>query len=259
MRTELRRAVSAGAELHTPVTSGGSSQNSDVRISLFGGFQLECQGSVVALAHSAQRVAALLALHQRPLLRPYVAGMLWPETTDERAGANLRSALWRLKQVDCGVVAVAGHRLALGGGVLVDVRDFSSEARHIIVNGSHPESANLAAVMFPAGELLPDWYEDWVMVERERLRQLRLHALELLCELLASAGRYAQAVEAGLAAVSIEPLRESAHRALIAAYRAEGNPGEAIRQYRTYRELLWSGLGLAPSPVMEALVSDLEH
>ncbi|MGH8905014.1 MAG: AfsR/SARP family transcriptional regulator [Egibacteraceae bacterium] len=51
-------------------------------------------------------------------------------------------------------------------------------------------------------------------------------------------GRYSQAIDAGLAAIAGEPLRESAHRALIRAYLAEGNPSEALRQYRIYRRLL---------------------
>ena len=84
-----------------------------------------------------------------------------------------------------------------------------------------------------AGELLPHWYDDWVVIERERFRQLRLHALDALCESLAAAGRYAAAVEAGRASVAAEPLRESAHRLLIQAHLAEGNrarrPASTVR------------------------------
>ncbi len=98
-----------------------------------------------------------------------------------------------------------------------------------------------------AGDLLPGWYDDWVIVERERIRQLRLHALEVLCENLSRSGRHAQAVDAGLSAVAEEPLRESAQRALIAAHLREGNVSEAVRQYDRYRKLLGASLGLEPS------------
>ena len=81
--------------------------------------------------------------------------------------------------------------------------------------------------------------------------------LEALCTGLAAAGRFAEAADAGLAAVQGEVLRESAHRALITAYLAEGNCVEAIRQYRFFRELLRTQLGLEPSPLMSELVAPL--
>ncbi len=112
--------------------------------------------------------------------------------------------------------------------------------------------------MVRAGELLPDWYDDWVMFERERLRQLRLHALEILCRRLAAAGSFGPAVDAGLAAVLGEPLRESAQRVLIEAHLAEGNRSEAIRQYNSYRVRLYAELGLQPSPSLRRLVLEVE-
>src|SRR5437867_4028183 len=64
-------------------------------------------------------------------------------------------------------------------------------------------------------DLLPDWYDDWVALERERLRQLRVHALEQLCDRLLVAERFGEATEAALAASRTEPLRESPQRLLI--------------------------------------------
>jgi len=106
-------------------------------------------------------------------------------------------------------------------------------------------------------DLLPDWYEEWAVLERERFRQVRLHVLERMCERLTDAGLHALAVLAGLAAVEAEPLRESAHRVVMRAYAAEGNAGEAIRQYRSCRDLLARELGVEPSPQMERLLLDL--
>jgi DNA-binding SARP family transcriptional activator len=114
---------------------------------------------------------------------------------------------------------------------------------------------NVETLSAMSADLLPDWYEDdWVVAHRERYHHLRLHALEAMCERLTAARRYGEAVEAGLAAVRAEPLRESAHQALVRAHLAEGNRFEAARQYRSCRGLLRNELGLEPSPGLQALV-----
>jgi DNA-binding SARP family transcriptional activator len=94
-------------------------------------------------------------------------------------------------------------------------------------------------------------------VERERFRQLRLHALESLCESLAAAGEYGAAVDAGMACIAAEPLRESAHRALIGVHIAAGNRNEALREYRLYCALMRNELGLRPSARMERVARSL--
>ena len=95
-----------------------------------------------------------------------------------------------------------------------------------------------------SADLLPDWYDDdWVLVEREQYHQLRLHALEAMCARLTSIGRFGQAVQAGLAAVQGEPLRESAHYILIKAHLAAGNRWEATRQYEALPTFAPRGVG----------------
>jgi DNA-binding SARP family transcriptional activator len=89
-------------------------------------------------------------------------------------------------------------------------------------------------------------------MERERIRQRILHALEALSERLATAGRFADAIEAAILATSAEPLRESAQRALIKAHVAEGNLTEARRSYRAYHDLVHRELGVAPSDEFSA-------
>jgi DNA-binding SARP family transcriptional activator len=98
-----------------------------------------------------------------------------------------------------------------------------------------------------SGELLPGWYDDWVMVEAEDWRQLRLHALETLAGRLVDEERFGDAAASALAAVRAEPLRETARGALIRVHLAEGNQSEAIREYDRYRDLLLTELGLEPT------------
>jgi DNA-binding SARP family transcriptional activator len=206
---------------------------------------------------STQRLVAFLALRGRPLHRVHVAGSLWIDASEAHANACLRTALWRLKRLNATMVAATSTHLGLSDAVAVDARDTATRALEILHGGSGGDDSVLA--LSQAGELLPDWYDDWVLIERERLRQLVLRALERLSAEATAAGRFAEATEAGLAAVAQEPLRESAHRLVVEAHLADGNPGEALRQYRLFSRLLEDQLGLEPSSLMKALVTGLER
>jgi DNA-binding SARP family transcriptional activator len=85
---------------------------------------------------------------------------------------------------------------------------------------------------------------------REQLRQARLHALEASAARLRRARRFPEAIDAMLAVIAEEPLRESAQAALIDAYLSEGNASEAMRQFDTFAALLWHELGLRPSAAL---------
>jgi DNA-binding SARP family transcriptional activator len=213
-------------------------------------------GEPVSLPLGAQRVLAFLALHDRPMLRTSVAGALWQDAPEQRAGANLRSALWRLNRAGLPLVDATVTALALAPQVGVDLRRVEELAHGVLDRRISCEDIDRPTRTL-SGDFLPDWPDDWVLIERERFRQLRLHALESLCEQLTQLGRFGQAVEAGLAAVAGEPLRESAHRAVIKAYLAEGNQGEALRQYELYRRLAHAELRVAPSAAMRALFAEL--
>jgi DNA-binding SARP family transcriptional activator len=227
-----------------------------LRLTLLRAFELVCDERAIPLPMSAQRVVAFVALHRHPLQRPYVAGSLWLDTPEERAQANLRSALWRLQRSDRRLVEANGSRLRLGADVEVDLREAEASARRALEDG-FSETLELELSVLD-GDLLPDWYDEWVLLERERFRQLRLRALDALCERLTHVGRLREALEAGHAAVAADPLRESAHRALVRVHLAEGNAAEAIRQYRLFRRLLREQLGIAPSENMEELIREID-
>jgi DNA-binding SARP family transcriptional activator len=228
-------------------------------LSLLGGFNLTYHGREVRLAPGPQKLLAFLGLHVRPLLRTYVAGSLWPDGTEARSSASLRSLLWRLRGLRPSVVRATNSHLSLTDGLVVDAREVTAAVRRLMDRSTPCAPHDLDPVPL-TGELLPDWdAEDWVLVERERLRQLCLHGLEAMAERLLGLGRYCEAIDAGLTAVRGEPLRESAHRVLISAHLGEGNHCEALRQYRWYERILREELGIEPSLRMTQLVSDLRH
>lgn len=224
-------------------------------VRLVDGFALSSDGRSIRLPISAQRLVAFLALVDRPIPRSRVAGTLWPDTSDGRAMGNLRSVLWRLRRSGDGVVSDSDGLLTLAASVAVDVHDLVALARRVFDGrGASPDSL---AALAHTGSLLPDWSDDWVLAERERFRQLRLHALETACGRLVRAGDFGQAVEVCLAAVADEPLRESAQRELINLYLAEGNRIDALRQYEAFRLLIGEELGIEPSRETSELVGAL--
>ena len=226
-----------------------------VRLSLLGAFELSVGGSPVRVAAQAEALLAFLALQGRELHRAYVAGRLWPELSQEHAFGCLRSTLWRLGRTPvAGVVSASSTRVGLRPGVSVDARELEALAEDVLHARKPPRPSALDALLH-TGELLPDWYADWAEQERERLRLLRLLALDAAGERLLEAGRFADASRAALAALRFHPLRESAHRLLIRAQLGQGNPAEALRQFGLLRSALQAELGLEPSDQTRDLVS----
>lgn len=226
-----------------------------------GAFQLSDGAIPVVLPGGSQRLIAFLALKGRPMTRAAAAGALWPDVSEEQAHASLRSAIWRLDKVTREAMQVEVLELDLASGVSLDLRESRALAHRLLIVDTLPSDADMTAAAIDAlsSELLPDWYDDWVAIEAEGWRQLRLHALEALADRLAAVERFGDAVQAARAAISADPLRESAHAALIRVHLAEGNQSEAIDAYEAYREILFRELGLAPTARLQDLVRDLQR
>jgi len=193
------------------------------------------------------------------MTRSLVAGTLWPESSDERAGASLRSALSRIDGPAREALKVTAADVSLSEGVAVDVHRSRSLARRLTESAGAPADADIAgsAVSALSNELLPGWYDDWAVIAAEDWRQLRMHALEAVAARLTDAGRLAEAAAAALAAVRAEPLRETARAALIRVHMAEGNQSEALGEFERYRVLLRAEIGVEPTSRLSRLLSGL--
>lgn len=240
-----------GRASHREPTRTEGADRRGVRLRVLDGFEVVSDAACKELPLGAQRVVVFIALHDRPLRRGYVAGSLWLDSTEERAGGNLRSALWRIHRIEPRLIDTSGQTLRLGSAVSVDLREVEATARALLQDGSDVEDG--AARL--GSDILPDWYDDWVIFERERFRQLRLRALEALCDRLTRAGRLTEALEVGLRCLAGEPLRESAHRAVMRVYLADGDRGEAVRQYQLCERVFGEQLGIRPSAQTRALLA----
>ncbi|MFE2725551.1 BTAD domain-containing putative transcriptional regulator [Kitasatospora sp. NPDC059327] len=221
---------------------GRAAGGEPARLTLLDGFALDCGPRSVHVSKTLQRLLAFVALRGRAT-RALVAGTLWPDSDESKAFGRLRTALWRLHRLGVPLLAAHGETLRLHPSVRVDVDELLAEDG----SGRHPRGGALR-------ELLPGWYDDWVLVERERLRQICLHTWEESAVRELRAGRFAEALEAVLVALRAEPLRESPHRLLLEIHLAEGNYSEAVYTYHAYRMLLHRELGVGPSPRMRRLL-----
>jgi DNA-binding SARP family transcriptional activator len=230
-------------------------------VSLLGGFRLWWEGNVqLGIPRASQRLIVFLALQGGMANRAAAAGILWPDASETHAYSNLRSALARLGRPCRKALQASKLELGLAEGVVVDIRHSQTLARRLLDPAAIPGESDLNAPAAGAlsADLLPGWYDDWVLIEAEDWRQLRLHALEALTGRLIAAGRWGEAADAAGAAVRAEPLRESAHAALIQVHLAEGNQSEAVREFIRYRALLHAELGLEPTQRLRRLVQGLQ-
>jgi DNA-binding SARP family transcriptional activator len=238
------------AEERTPVTETGSAT-----LYLLGGPFVIKNGRRLEIPEGSKRLLVFVTLNGGRISRRFAAGTLWPFGDDERAAGNLRSALWRLREAGIDVLHANRRMLYLDPEASVDIRQLSQWATRVIDGSADASDLLTLDLNSEALGLLPGWYDEWVIFERERLRQRLLHAMESLARRLISRGLFADAVEMAMTAVGTEPLRESAQRVLIEAHLAEGNFVEARRAYMAYDEMLATELGVSPSVELAEMVS----
>jgi len=243
------------------------------RIYLLGGLRAE-QGAVVVERFRSQKFGGLLAylalFPERSHPREELADRFWPDSDVEAARASLRQALASLRRqmepppLPMGSV-LETDRLYIRlnpDAVRVDVAAFEAAARAGARDGADAAAARAAleeATALYRGDLLPGFYDDWVLTERERLRFAYFEVLGRLADLHAREGRPAEAAEAARRLVAAEPAREESHRLLMRHLIAAGRPGDALRQYeelsRTLRDR-WDG---TPEPETDVLAQEARN
>lgn len=222
------------------------------RVRVLGSFSLTALSRTgqrsVPLGADARRVVAYLAVHPRPQRRGALAADLWPGMA---VGAAVRLLDEAVAAVDVPGLLVhdSDGALALADDVAVDLAAAMRLVRELPdATDADPELDLLSA------DLLPGWTAAWLAVERERFRQLRMHALEQRAERLVAAGRVDDAVALARSVVHSAPSRESARRVLIEAFLALGDIASAVAEADGYQELLRSSVGSGSVSGLDALL-----
>lgn len=219
-------------------------------LNLLGGWQLFRGPDPVRVTRRQQRlVAALALLPGRP--RVVLASTLWPDSREAQAAGNLRAAIWRTEHEMPGLLCSACDPPRLSSQVSVDAALLNERLAFIVDNdGGEAESLPL----LQSAELLPGWYDEWVLWEQDRLRELRLCALDAVGRRLMVHREVGHAVDAAMIAIRLDPLSESAHRLLVEAHLALDNRAAAVRVYRQFRAALKRELDIEPSESFTELI-----
>jgi DNA-binding SARP family transcriptional activator len=222
------------------------------RLRLLGRWQLTADGEDVGLGHREERLTALLGLTGHSS-RLHVAGILWPESTDARALASLRRAVLQTQQRCPGLLQADRLTIGLAAQVEVDVDEARRAAAATEESIAQGEAGALLGRLV-GEELLPDWYDDWVVPERERLQQLRVKALERIARQALDAGDLELSAEVARAASDIDPLLEWAGELAIRAHLGRGDLGSALLEFERYRDALREELDVPPSRTIRELI-----
>lgn len=226
------------------------------RIEVLGIFRVVWGRRVLSLSNAGEHVLALLALKRGPVARERLAGTLWPDVDRTRSQARLRSTLWRLGSERSAILEIRGNTLRLAQSCWVDL--YEAERIGHALSSSDPVSRQPEDLLELFGrDLLSDWYEPWIDIERDVYRQTRVHALESLARTLIADGQFFLAIRACMEAIRCEPFRDTSHLLLVEAYRAEGNPGAALSHILRYKETLWDELRVAPGSILANLEAQL--
>jgi predicted ATPase len=229
-------------------------------IRLLGSFSLASGDEPLDGINSArlQSLFAYLALHRdTPQLRQRLAFLFWPDSGEAQGRNNLRQLLHALRQAAPsldGVLLADNHTLRWSPDALIhlDVAEFESALTLAETARRQNEPGVLLAALERAvglysGDLLPSCYDDWLIPERETVRQRYLSALRQLVHHLEAQRRYVQAIGHARRLVAHDPLDEAAYRDLMRLLTAVGDRAGAARVYHECVAALQRELGIAPS------------
>lgn len=210
---------------------------------------------ILALERKTALLLAWLTV-QGPTSRARLAALLWPDTIEARARANLRQALSRLHRMSGVPLVEPGEVARLVDGLEVDVHPLLRRAEKVpFMGGAIPDGGDFLVGVEGAvdGEL-----EDWLHSTRDRLHGLRSQIVEDAAESLENAGDLRSALRRAEQILSLDPLSEEAHRRAMRLHYLLGDRAAALRAWERCKEVLWTRLAVEPLPETVALARTIE-
>ena len=223
---------------------------------LLGAFRIEKNSRAIRFpTRKVESLLAYLVLFPKAHSREKLAALFWGDSTDEQARHSLLTALATIRK-KLGDVLLADRetvQLNPDTSIWADVREFEKIGDwRLEISGS--SISNLQSLLsLYRGDLLTDFYDDWIFPERERLRRLYLDTLLAVVQRFRSTSQYERAVECARKILVTDPANEKAHQHLMFCHAAMGNRSTALKQYDECARLLHDELGVEPSSETDAL------
>jgi SARP family transcriptional regulator, regulator of embCAB operon len=209
----------------------------------------------VRVASRQQRLISALAIHG-PRNRRFLSGLLWPDSPEARALESLRVSMHLISRQVPGLLVVGGPTLSLTDSLSVDLHQCLAQVRNCEqIDSVAAENACFSQLLH--AELLPGWYEDWVVLEQNRLQNFRLQALVWLARRWLDRGEAEKAAAAAQSALDLEPLHEACVGLLMHAELKMGNRAGALHAFESFSGNLWTELGLGPSEYLGQIAADI--
>ena len=236
----------------------------------FGRFELFRDGEALSLGRNGRAQAILkylLTNRARPVSQDYLMGWLWPDSSAKKARWSLNSAVHALRKILGDSPASANYvlldegryRLCPEVRVSTDVDDFDARYDRGLLQekaGRMPEAAaeyEAAIALYRDDYLVEDLYEDWTMIERERLSNAYIDMLCRLAVHYIDTGKTQECIQVCYRILEKDRCHENSHRLLMECYIRLELRARALRQYRLYERLLDNEYGMEPSPETQAL------
>ena len=253
---------------------------STLRVRFFGHFEMLCDDELITLGRNGKALTILkylLAHRSRPVSQDHLMGWLWPESNLKKARWSLNSAIHGLRKLlsECPapgspnyVVLEEGYyRLCSEVQLVTDVDEFDEcyeEGRRLHTEGRVEQAAGhyeRAIELYRGEYLVEDLYEDWTMVERERLSNAYIDMLGRLAVYYYETEQHQESIRACYRVLEKDRCHEESYRLLMRCYSHLGLRGRALRQYRLCERILRQEYGTAPSPETQSLYRSLltEH
>ncbi|MEW6241717.1 MAG: BTAD domain-containing putative transcriptional regulator, partial [Chloroflexota bacterium] len=241
----------------------------NLSLSYLGGLQIKRADQTLDgfISNKVPALLAYLAVTRRAHSRDKLAALLWGEMSDADAKNNLRQALANLKKYFEDELTITRDTIEFTGDAFVDSLEFDSTLR--LASSLDPErgaTTLTSSLALYRGDFLEGFhvrdapeFEDWMLTERARLRELALQALHHLAEIQMSRADYPAALEATSRLLAFDPWREEAHRQRMSALARAGQRSAALAQYQSCRRVLQKELGVEPSAETTALYEQIRN
>ncbi len=243
-----------------------------LRVCFFGHFEVLCEGETMTLGRNGKALTILkylLANHTRPVSQDHLMGWLWPDSNLKKARWSLNSAIHGLRKLLSGCSASVSinyvfledgyYRLSPDIGVTTDVNDFDKhhERGRRLEKGLRMQEANIeyekAIELYRDDYLVEDLYEDWTMVERERLANAYIDTLDRLAVHYMEVGQHQESIRACYRVLEKYRCHEDSYRLLMQCYAHLGLRARALHQFRMCEKILGQEYGTSPSPETRSL------